>query len=403
MQQDTKEEFRMSDAMLILADGTVFSGKGFGLCAPSCGQLLELSYQDSPIGELVFNTTMGAYHEIITDPSYAGQSIVMTSVHIGNYGMDASWNQMMGNTPLCKSLIVHELYDGPLPKGRKSLSDSLQEWNICGLQQVDTRALTLHIRDKGSMYGVIVGEPFLSQDDIDRVLAWINNCPSMDKRDFVSTASVATEMYFPAGRQSIAHYVLWDFGIKKSIITQLNGHGIDVTVYPSTMELDRILSEEHHFDALFLSNGPGDPDSLKGHIGQIMEYIGKIPILGICLGHQLAAKALGATTEKMLFGHHGGNHPVHDLTTRNVYVTAQNHGYCVVAKTLPDTAVPWLVNDNDGSLEGFYDSTKGLMTVQFHPEAAPGPWEARKIFKDFIEFATDYTRNMVQKEVSHAR
>jgi carbamoyl-phosphate synthase small subunit len=397
------EDFNMSDAMLILADGTVYCGKCFGRQAPSYGQLMDMSYQEAPVGELVFNTTMGAYHEIITDPSYAGQSIVMTSVHIGNYGMDDSWNQMIGDTPLCKSLILHELYDGPIPSGRIPLAEMMKQWNICGLERIDTRSLTLHIRDKGSMYSVIVGESNLSKNRIRSIVDWLSSCPPMEDWDFVSKAAIDEPKYMPTEEGSIAHYALWDFGIKKSIVTQLHAHAIDVTIFPCSQKLEDILTREHHFDALFLSNGPGDPGSLEKHVEQIGNFIGKIPILGICLGHQLAARAIGATTEKMLFGHHGANHPVRDLNTQNVYVTAQNHGYCVVEKTLPETAETWLINDNDGSLEGFYDSTRGVMTVQFHPEAAPGPWEARKIFQTFITFAKNYTSNTFNQEVSHAR
>lgn len=393
----------MSDTTLILADGTTFCGTGFGYCAPSYNQLFSLAYDDAPLGEVVFNTTMGAYHEIITDPSYAGQSIVMTSVHIGNYGMETSWDEMYGITPACRSLIVREMYDGPVQEGRISLDEQCRLWHLCGLQDVDTRALTHHVRDHGSMYGVLLGETGLRRQQIESVVSWIEGCPPMEARDFVSPVCVTEPCDYQPDSDKQGSYALWDFGVKRSIVKQLLAHGISVTVYPCSMDLDEILTNGHGFDALFLSNGPGDPDNLDAHVLQIRDYIGSIPILGICLGHQLIAKAMGSKTEKMLFGHHGGNHPVRDLQTGNVYVTAQNHGYCVRSETLPTTAEAWLVNDNDGSLEGFYDTEQKVMAVQFHPEASPGPWEARRMFPRFIDFVSPSHTHSAQEEYHHAR
>lgn len=377
----------MYDTTLVLADGTCFKGIGFGRKAPTLEQLLSSGFADMPLGEIVFNTTMGAYHEIVTDPSYAGQSIVMTASQVGNYGVDPDWNEMLGERPFCTALILRDLYEGPIPHGRRTLGDACVEWNVCGLTDVDTRAITLHIRSFGSQYAVPVAEVDLSESDIDRIAAWIAQCPSMLERDFIGGCSVSEPVVFTPIVQQKARFLLWDFGTKHSIVRELLARGIEVTVVPATRPIRNFLTGSDSYDAVFLSNGPGDPASLDTIVHQLQGVLDSLPILGICLGHQLAARALGGNTEKMLFGHHGPNHPVRDQHTQNVYVTAQNHGYCVDAQTLPDTSTIWLVNDNDQSVEGFYDSGRRVMTVQFHPEAAPGPWEARRLFDVFIDFA----------------
>lgn len=378
--------FMVHDTTLVLADGSCFTGSGFGRKAPRIDELDAMGLEAAPLGEVVFNTTMGAYHEIITDPSYAGQTIVMTSAHIGNYGCDLQWNETLMEKPPCKALVLRDLYDGPLPPGRTSLAQICETWDICGMTGVDTRALTIHLRTCGSSYGVPVAGTDLDDAQIARVVAWLNACPTMSERDFIGSCTVARPVAYHTTHPSKGTWALWDFGIKRSIVHQLLEHGIDVTVFPATMNLDEILVEGHRFDALFLSNGPGDPALLGTHVAQLAARLGTIPIVGICLGHQLAALALGAQTRKMLFGHHGPNHPVRDLLTGNVYVTAQNHGYCVDADTFGSSTSLWLVNDNDRTVEGMYDNDKRVMTVQFHPEAGPGPWEARALFGVFMRF-----------------
>ena len=390
----------MHDTELILADGTRFSGRGFGKSAPDPSQLLSLNYEQAPIGELVFNTSMGVYHEIITDPSYAGQSIVMTSPHIGNYGTNPEWNEMLHIRPQCKALIVRDLYDGPVASSRTPLDEMCMQWKLSGISEIDTRALTLHIRTKGSQYGVLVRRTDDLEQHLATIVSWIASCPPMADRDFVSTCSVSSVQVFAPQGSTRARYALWDFGTKKSIISQLVQQHIEVTVFPCSTKLSDIFVQGHRFDALFLSNGPGDPATLSAYVDQLKHIIGTTAVLGICLGHQLAAMALGAKTEKMLFGHHGSNHPIRDLNTGGVYVTAQNHGYCVDSKSLPKTTEVWLINDNDGSLEGLYDKERGVMTVQFHPEAAPGPWEGRALFKTFVEWV-EHTQ--IVQEAHHAR
>lgn len=377
----------MNDTTLVLADGSCFVGTGFGHQAPRIEDLPSLSYEASPLGEVVFNTTMGAYHEIITDPSYAGQAIVMTSAHIANYGCDMHWSETLMETPPCKALILRDLYEGPLPPGRTKLSDLCERWDIYGMTAVDTRALTIHLRTCGAQYGLPVRKVGLSDQEIAVVVDWIASCPTMSERDFIGACTVSEPVTYHSAQPRRGSYALWDFGIKRSIIEQLLERGIEVTVFPSHTKLKDIFADGHTFDALFLSNGPGDPALLQSHVEQIAAIIGTIPVTGICLGHQLAALALGAKTKRMLFGHHGPNHPVRDLLTQNVYVTAQNHGYCVDPDTFGETTKLWLVNDNDDSVEGLYDNERRVMTVQFHPEAGPGPWEARALFDVFIRFA----------------
>ena len=380
------------DTLLILSDGAIFSGNGFGKPAPGYQELLGMDFADAPLGEVVFNTSMGVYHEIITDPSYAGQIIVMTSVHMGNYGTDLQWNEMIGDHIFSRALVVRDVYTGPVGVGKISLAEQCCEWNLCGITDVDTRALTLHIRNHGSQYGVLVQYDTQLAKHPQQVCDYLGSVPPMLQRDFVTPCTVAQPKTYTAVSPVKGHYALWDFGTKQSIIQQLLALHISVTVFPAQTPVSQIVESDVSYDALFLSNGPGDPAALSSYSDQLAAYLGKIPILGICLGHQLAAQALGGKTDKMLFGHHGSNHPVRDLGTQNVYVTAQNHGYCVLAGSLPDSTQIWLINDNDGTIEGMFDDEKGLMTVQFHPEAAPGPWEGRSLFPRFIAWAAAYQK-----------
>lgn len=386
----------MFDTHLILADGTCFQGRGFGAKAPSIQELLSFSYESAPMGEVIFNTTMGAYAEIITDSSYAGQIIVMTAPHIGNYGMDASWYQMLKEQPFCRALVVRDVYEGPLLPNRTKLSTQLEQWGICGMTEVDTRSLTLHIRNHGFCYAALVSAPAVSRQEIAKITGWLAGCPPMEKRNFVDITTSKSKLTYMPSSQATHRYAVIDYGIKRSIIEQLLARNVQITLFPATVTADELLKQDTPFDAVFLSNGPGDPAILSFQVAQIERIIGSIPLLGICLGHQLASLALGARTYKMKFGHHGGNHPVRDLETGRVFVTAQNHGYCVDADSLPHSTCVWMINDNDQTVEGIYDKTQGVMTVQFHPEAAPGPREARSLFDTYIAFAD------VKKDVAYA-
>lgn len=391
----------MNMTFLVLADGSVFPGKGFGQKAPLATELKALQNPSEfsrepalqPAGEVVFNTGMCGYPEIITDPSYAGQLVTMTYPHIGNYGVDPLWSE---NTPgessrkgrgTAAGLIVRDVYSGPLPPGRISLDLFLQEQGISAITEVDTRRLTLHLRDNGSQNGVIVDSALspeqFHEKELPEVLAWLAEFPQMGDRDMISQVATTITTRFDAKQPGEIHMVLIDYGSKANIIEELVKRGVTVTLVPSQATAEEILKLSP--DAVFLSNGPGDPAVLTKEIEVITALMGKLPLFGICLGHQLIAHALGAKTEKMKFGHHGVNHPVRDLQTGKVFVTSQNHGYMVTPGSLPEEVEPWFVNANDGSLEGLYHKELPIMSVQYHPEAAPGPHDASWIFDTYIE------------------
>ncbi|PKL13740.1 MAG: carbamoyl phosphate synthase small subunit [Spirochaetae bacterium HGW-Spirochaetae-8] len=377
----------MEYTYLVLEDGSIYKGVGAGVPAPMAGDLSKLTIDSAPCGEVVFNTTMGAYHEILTDPSYAGQMVVMTCPHIGNYGTDTGWDEMYSTVPPCRGLIVRDLYDGPVPPGRCSLPKTLTSWGMSAITEIDTRSLTIHIREHGACYGVLVRSADIGKDR-EQVVAWLQTCPPMSSRDFIAQVGTSVAQVYDAKVAGGLRFVLLDYGVKRSIIEALVDRGISVVVLPATTTAEEVLSLTPPVDAVFLSNGPGDPAVLENAIHQISKLIGKLPVLGICLGHQLIAHAIGATTSKHKFGHHGGNHPVRENGTGRVFVTAQNHGYCVESETLPPGTEVWFVNANDGTLEGLYDLERKVISVQFHPEAAPGPRDARYLFDRFIAFAS---------------
>jgi len=369
---------------LILSDGTFFEGESIGYPPPDIERLCSSRIEDAPCGEIVFNTTMGAYHEILTDPSYAGQVIVMTSVHIGNYGCDRTWNESCSDTAACRAFIMRDAYDGLLPPDRISLSDILAEWNVCGLSGVDTRALTLHIRDFGAMYAVVVRcEP----TEIQRAVDWITTCPPFGQLDFIPSVTAQSVTSYKPAQTANKRFALIDFGVKRSIVNSLLARNVETVVIPATMDFSSYILQDGTFDAVLLSNGPGDPALLTPQIDQIKRLVGTVPLFGICLGHQLIAHALGAKTTKMKFGHHGGNQPVVEHTTGSVFVTAQNHGYCVVPESLPSHVTVWMTNADDGTNEGLFSDDSRVASVQFHPEASPGPRDSQFVFDAFINIA----------------
>ena len=357
----TKGKGEQMKAFLILEDGTVFTGTSIG------------STRDM-ISEIVFNTSMTGYLEVLTDPSYAGQAVVMTYPLIGNYGI----------TPDMESLkawpdgyIVRELSRMPSNfRCEGTIQDFLKKYDIPGIAGVDTRALTKILREKGTMNGMITTN---ENYDLDEVISKLKNY----KVEGVVSKVTCEEKYVLEGTGK--KVALLDLGAKKNIAKSLNDRGCEVTVYPADTTADEIIASNP--DGIMLSNGPGDPAECTSIIKEIKKlYETDIPIFAICLGHQLMALATGGTTYKLKYGHRGGNHPVKDLQTGRVYISSQNHGYVVDEdKINPNVAVPAFKNVNDGTNEGLAYVGKNIFTVQFHPEACPGPQDSGYLFDRFLE------------------
>ena len=357
----TKGKGEQMKAFLILEDGTVFTGTSIG------------SMRDM-ISEIVFNTSMTGYLEVLTDPSYAGQAVVMTYPLIGNYGI----------TPDMESLkawpdgyIVRELSRMPSNfRCEGTIQDFLKKYDIPGIAGVDTRALTKILREKGTMNGMITTN---ENYDLDEVISKLKN---YKVEGVVSKVTCAEKYVLEGTGKKVA---LLDLGAKKNIAKSLNDRGCEVTVYPADTTADEIIASNP--DGIMLSNGPGDPAECTSIIKEIKKlYETDIPIFAICLGHQLMALATGGTTYKLKYGHRGGNHPVKDLQTGRVYISSQNHGYVVDEDKIdPNVAVPAFKNVNDGTNEGLAYVGKNIFTVQFHPEACPGPQDSGYLFDRFLE------------------
>ncbi|MFQ5666464.1 MAG: glutamine-hydrolyzing carbamoyl-phosphate synthase small subunit [Candidatus Binatia bacterium] len=367
-------------ALLALADGTVFEGTSFG--APG-----------EAGGEVVFNTSMTGYQEILTDPSYRGQLVTMTYPEIGNVGVNPE--DVESGQPHVEGFIVKEYWEQPSNwRARGSLAEYLRTNGIPGIQGIDTRALVRHIRTRGAQEAVI------STTDLDpaRVVAKAQAVPSLIGRDLVKEVT-CTEAYDwhvstwdretgyrAAASRRWAFVVAYDFGIKRNILRNLVRAGCRVRVLPASTPAAEALALNP--DGVFLSNGPGDPD-VGPYAAIVRDLIGKAPIFGICLGHQILGLALGGRTYKLKFGHHGGNQPVMDLTTRKVEVTCQNHGFAVDVESLHGIAELTHVNLNDRTVEGLAHAALPLFSVQYHPESSPGPHDACYLFERFVHMMQD--------------
>jgi carbamoyl-phosphate synthase small subunit len=344
-------------ALLVTADGAVFAGEAAGAELPVA------------TGELVFNTAMSGYQEIITDPSYAGQVVAFTSTHIGNYGTNAEDDEAV--RPHCRGVVVRDLTTVPSNwRATEGLEGFLSRHGVPAITGVDTRRLTRHLRAAGAVPCAFGTAPEAE------LRAAALSAPGTDGTDLVSGVTAATSTTYGSGGRRI---VAFDFGVKATMVRQLAALGT-VTVVPASTSADEVLALEP--DGVFLSNGPGDPAALPGPIAVIADLVGRVPIFGICLGHQLLATALGGATYKLPFGHHGANHPVQRLETGVVEITSQNHNYAVAADSVPDAEVTH-VNLNDGVIEGFRSLKAAAFSVQYHPEAAPGPHDARYLFGEF--------------------
>ncbi len=374
----------MKKAILALADGMVFEGSSFGS-------------EGETSGEIVFNTSMTGYQEILTDPSYKGQIVTMTYTQIGNYGVNNE--DVESAKPYVEGFIVKEYLDIPSNwRSKKSLHEYLAGHRIVGIQGIDTRALTRHLRDFGAQPGVISTK----DSNPASVVAKAKKLPKMTGLDLAKDVTCKKPYTWAEGDWQLGQgyagkapskykVVAYDYGIKRNILRLLTGAGCDVTIVPATMPAEEVLAMNPH--GVFLSNGPGDPEPVTYAIENIRKLLGKKPIFGICLGQQLLGLALGGKTYKLKFGHHGGNQPIMDLTTRKVEIAAENHGFAVDLETIKDKVVMTHMNLNDKTCEGFRHKTLPAFSVQYHPEASPGPHDSRYLFKRFTDMMEKHKKN----------
>lgn len=361
----------MTPAHLVLADGTTFAGHAIGAAGTT-------------VGEAVFTTGMTGYQEVLTDPSFCGQLVTMTAPQIGNTGTTSEDDE--AGEPHLSGFVVHELSSiASNWRSTQDLDAYLRERGVVGIAGVDTRALTRHIRDAGAQQGAIGTE---SVEALQKAAAAAPSMAGQDLTGRVSTEATYTwdtrsGAWATAEGQAGRHVVAIDYGIKRNILRCFADVGCRVTVLPASSTAEEVLA--HAPDGVFLSNGPGDPAAVDNAIETARALLGKTPLFGICLGHQILALALGASTFKLKFGHRGLNHPVQDLTTGKIEITTQNHGFAVDLESLPDGVNATHVHLNDGTCQGIEHPETGAFGVQFHPEAAAGPHDSRYLFDRFLD------------------
>jgi carbamoyl-phosphate synthase small subunit len=376
----------LNQAVLALEDGSIFEGTSFG--APV-----------QRTGEVVFNTAITGYQEIFTDPSYCGQIVVLTNPQIGNYGANAA--DCEAPNPYIEGLVVREI--SPVASNWRSSDKAehfLARYGIPVIGDVDTRRLVRLLRDRGALRGVIA----TGDHDLDQLVQTARNSPSMTGQNLVSRVSTANSYSWTQGVEPVSpsekpaapadprfHVVAYDYGIKRNILRHLVQIGSRLTVVPADTSAADVLSLKP--DGVFLSNGPGDPEPLERQSGEVRKLIGKVPVFGICLGHQILGLAFGGKTYKLKFGHHGANHPVLNQRTGKVEITSQNHGFCVDPGSLRDSEIEIThMNLNDNTVEGMRHRSEPVFCVQYHPEAAPGPHDSHYLFRDFAALMDENKR-----------
>jgi carbamoyl-phosphate synthase small subunit len=382
-------------AILALEDGRLFRGKAYGAGSNSQSAVAEC------VGEVVFNTSMTGYQEIFTDPSYAGQIVVLTTPHVGNYGTSPS--DAESARPYIEGLVVREF--SPVSSNWRStevVDEYLERSGVPVIGEIDTRAVVRHLRANGVMRGIIS----TNVSDTDALVAKARAHKKMDGTDLASVVTTkaaytwdATEPLNETGDKLLPaaikspnqmHVVAYDFGIKQNILRMLTRENCRVTIVPAKTSAAEVLALQP--DGIFFSNGPGDPEPLDYAVANVQALQGKAPLFGICLGHQIFGLALGGKTYKLKFGHHGGNHPIKNLQTGKVEITAQNHNYNVDPASLPADVERTHTNLNDNTLAGLRHKTDPMFSVQYHPEASPGPHDSHYLFKDFRRMMEDWKK-----------
>ena len=357
---------KMNNAILALEDGRVFNGRSWAADGEACG-------------EMVFNTSMSGYQEVLTDPSYAGQIVCMTYPLIGNYGVNDEDTE--SSRPWVEAFAVREASRVASNwRSDELLSEYLKRWNIVAIDHIDTRALVRHIRDKGAMRACLS----TIDSNAHSVIEKARKSPPMENRELASVVTTDKAYEFPAQGAERFHVICYDFGVKTNSLRELAQAGCRVTVVPASTPANEVLAMKPH--GIFLSNGPGDPASMTKEVEEVKRVAQSgTPTFGICFGHQLLGRAFGAQTFKLMFGHRGGNQPVKDFRDGHVEITSHNHGFAIKADTLPPEVEVTHINLNDQCVEGMRHKTLPIISVQYHPEAAPGPHDAEHHFKRFIE------------------
>ena len=356
----------LKKAILVLEDGRTFRGESFGA-------------DGETFGEMVFNTSMSGYQEILTDPSYAGQIVCMTYPLIGNYGVNEA--DIESNKPWVEGFVVREASRVASNwRSTETLDSYLKRHKIVGIEHIDTRALVRHIRDKGAMRAAISSIDLDEKSLLEKVL----NSPKMNNRELASAVTANESYGFPAQNGEKYHVVAYDFGVKTNSLREFSKFGCRTTVVPAGTSAEEVLALKP--DGIFLSNGPGDPAAMAKTVEEIRKLTeSKIPMFGICLGHQILGQTFGGKTYKLKFGHRGGNQPVKDLTTGKIEITAHNHGFAVSNEDLPESIEVTHINLNDHTVAGLQHKTLPIFSVQYHPESAPGPHDSEYLFRRFID------------------